>query len=193
MKKNQLAFSLVILAAGLLAVASRAQAQIIIPKKLQNTIQRNRFPVQNKIPAEFLKIKTIDLVAESINFSTVKVINEFNATVKIEGVVRNAGTLNYNSGANQQLALLYEQNPGGVIKLVRTIPFQNLAVNAVVKVAYTRSWDKSAEFPPTYTLIISFDPDIYIDGNNNNNDSNTANNKIVKSGDAINALPFIKK
>jgi hypothetical protein len=194
MKKNQLVFALVILSIGILTTTGRIQAQkVTIPKNMKATIPRNKFPVENKIPFDFTKIKNTDLVAEVINFSVVRADGEYSGTVKIEGVVRNAGTSGYTSNTNQQLALLYEQNPGGIPKLVATQPFKDLSVNATVKVPYTRKWNKSDEFPPTYTLIISFDPDIYIDGNNYNDDSNTANNKISKSGDAINVLPFIRR
>lgn len=194
MKKNQLVFALVIFSIGILTTTSQLQAQkITIPKNMKTTVPRNKFPVENKIPFDFTKIKNIDLVAEAINFSVISADGEFSGTVKIEGVVRNAGTSNYTSNLNQQLALLYEQNPGGIPKLVATQPFRDLLANATIKVAYTRKWNKSDEFPPTYTLIISFDPDIYIDGNNNNDDSNTANNKLSKPGDGINALPFIRR
>lgn len=190
MKKNQLVFAQVILAAGLFAIASQVQAQVTIPKKLQRSIQPDRFPVENKIPVELLKIKNIDLAAQAINFSVVSAKNEFNASVKIEGVVSNVGTLNYISNANQQMALLYEQTPGGTPKLVASKVFRNLAVNATVKFSYTRNWNKADEFPPTYILIIGFDPDIYMDANKNNDDSNAANNKLSKSGTEINLLTF---
>jgi hypothetical protein len=194
MKKNQLVFALAIFGTGILANTSYVQAQkITIPKNMKTIVPRNKIPVESKIPFDFKKIKNIDLIAEAINCSVVRADGEFSGTVKIEGVVRNAGTSNYTSNTNQQLALLYEQNPGGVPKLIATQPFKDLLANATIKVAYTRKWNKSDEFPPTYILIISFDPDIYIDGNNNNDDSNTANNKLSKSGEVINALPFIRR
>jgi hypothetical protein len=197
MKKNQLLFALAILSAGILAAAGEVQAQkVTIPKNMKAAIPRNKIPVENKIPFDFKKIINTDLFAEVINFSIIKVdpVNPATgALVKIEGVVRNAGTSNYTSNTNQQIALLYEQILGGETKLVARQPFKDLSVNTSVKVSYTRRWNKSDEFPPTYTLVISFDPDIYIDGNNNNDDSNTANNKLSKSGEAINALPFINR
>jgi hypothetical protein len=195
MKKNQLVFALAIFGAGILAANSEVQAQkVTIPKNMKAAIPRNKIPVENRIPFDFKKIINTDLFAEEINFSVVRVdAGGSTGTVKIEGVVRNAGTSDYTSNANQQIALLYEQILGGKTTLVARQPFQDLAVNATVKVAYTRRWNRSDEFPPTYTLVISFDPDIYIDGNNNNDDSNTANNKLSKSGEAINALPFIRR
>lgn len=190
MKKNQSVFAKIILAAGLFAIAGQVEAQVTIPKKLQRTIQTNRFPVENKIPVALLKIKNIDLAADAINFSVVSAKSEFVGSVKIEGVVKNVGTLNYISNANQQMALLYEQTPGGTPKLVATKVFQNLAVNATVKFSFIRTWNKADEFPPTYILIIAFDPDIYIDANKNNDDSNVANNRLSKSGTEINLLRF---
>jgi hypothetical protein len=195
MKKNHSLFALAILSAGILATTSEVQAQkVTIPKNMKAAIPRNKIPVENRIPFDFKKIINTDLFAEEINFSVVRVdAGGSTGTVKIEGVVRNAGTSDYTSHANQQIALLYEQILGGKTTLVARQPFQDLAVNATVKVAYTRRWNRSDEFPPTYTLVISFDPDIYIDGNNNNDDSNTTNNKLSKSGEAINALPFIRR
>lgn len=194
MKKNQLVFTLAIWGAGILATTTEVQAQkVTIPKNMKAAIPRNKIPVENRIPFDFKKIINTDLFAEAINFSILKVdpVNPTsNALVKIEGVVRNAGTSDYTSNTNQQIALLYEQILGGKTTLVARQPFKDLPVNATVKFSYTRRWNQSDEFPPTYTLVISFDPDIYIDGNNNNDDPNTANNKISKSGEAINALPF---
>lgn len=44
------------------------------------------------------------------------------------------------------------------------------------------------EFPPTYTLLISYDPDIYLDANKNNDDCNRNNNKKELTGAEINRL-----
>jgi len=89
--------------------------------------------------------------------------------------------------------LLYEDN-GGRPRLVATRVFQNLTPGQEVKVSYTRAWGKSSpaegEFPPKYILIISFDPDIYIDGNDNNDDANTGNNRMEKSSREINGMTF---
>jgi ABC-type antimicrobial peptide transport system permease subunit len=194
MKKNQFVFSRIILMVCLFAAVSQLQAQPFpsIPKKLQNSIKQNKLPEGITPPVALLK-NDIELAAESINFSVVRVIDKFNARVKIEGVIHNVGRLNYTSAPDEQVALLYEEN-GGAWRLVASRPFQNLAVNATVKVSFTRSWNKSSpaegEFPPNYILIVGLDPDIYIDGNNNNDDYNTANNKFTKSSAEINRMTF---
>ena len=71
-----------------------------------------------------------------------------------------------------------------------TQSFQNLAKDAEIKTSFIREWDKSIEFPPSYILIISYDPDIYLDGNPDNNDTNSINNKMEKSSTGINTMKW---
>jgi|GEM_PF-2583437 len=171
-------------------------ASTIVPVKLQRTVVNNRIPAELKIPESArarIIAKKIDLSTASINFSLVNCTDKYHGSVRIEGVVKNTGGLNYTSGAGQQAVLLYEDN-GGRPVLVATKVFQNLTPGQEVKVAYTRNWYKASpaegEFPPKYILIISYDPDIYIDANDNNDDAVTTNNRMEKSGREINAMTF---
>ena len=70
--------------------------------------------------------------------------------------------------------------------------FEDLAAGGEITVSFERAWDASSpaegEFPPTYTLRISFDPDIFIDGNEQNDDCRTSNNRLERSGSGINDL-----
>lgn len=70
--------------------------------------------------------------------------------------------------------------------------FTSLASGATTTVHFQRAWDASSpaegEFPPTYKLVISYDPDIFIDGNPKNDDCTQRNNQLVRSGQAINEL-----
>jgi len=192
MKKKSSFLTTGILLWVLTTAITGAFAQTAIPVNLQKNITTNRLPSEMQIPANVrskIMIKRIDLSASAIEFSVVTCRDKFHALVKIEGVVKNTGTLNYTSGANQQVALLYE-NKAGHSTLVATRVFQNLTPGQEVRVNFTRQWYKGEEFPPTYTLIVSYDPDIYLDGNDNNDDSNNANNRLEKSGSEISALPF---
>jgi hypothetical protein len=173
-----------------------AQIATTVPVKLQKTVLINRMPTELRIPENVrakIVARRIDLSAAAINFSVVSCTDKYHAVVKIEGVVKNVGTINYTSGAGQQAALLYE-NRGGRPVLVATKVFQNLTPGQEVRVEFTRNWYKGSpaegEFPPTYVLIISYDPDIYIDANDNNDDSNTGNNRMEKFGQGINAMTF---
>jgi len=129
----------------------------------------------------------IDLAATSLNFQLLNRTSTYRGQVRITGVLKNVGRLSYLSGARQQSLNLYEDR-----RLVATVPFVNLAVSGSVTVNFVRNWDASSaaegEFPPTYKIILSQDPDIYIDGNVNNDDCNTRNNTFTRSGSAINDL-----
>ena len=58
--------------------------------------------------------------------------------------------------------------------------------------SYEREWNSSSptegEFPPDYIVKISYDPDILIDGNPDNDDCNPGNNEVTRSGAGINTL-----
>jgi len=193
MKKKSISIKPALLLWVLLAPVMTGFAQTIqVPANFQKNIVANRLPNETPIPANVrnkIMIKRIDLSAAAINFSVVSCKDKFNGVVKIEGVVKNTGTLNYTSGPNQQVALLYEDK-GGRPTLVATRVFQNLTPGQQVQVSFTRPWYKGEEFPPKYILIISYDPDIYIDSNDNNDDSNSGNNRLEKSGSEISALTF---
>ena len=163
----------------------------MIPKKIQKEIVPNKIPGDIQIPEKLLK-RGIDLAVSEIRFSILNRKDNFGGTVKIEAVVKNVGSLNYSSGANQQVVLLYEDVPGAASRLVASRTFQNLPVNGSTIVSYSRAWRISDEFPPSYTAVIVFDPDIYIDGNTNNDDENNSNNRLTRQGSDINGLNWKK-
>ena len=57
---------------------------------------------------------------------------------------------------------------------------------------YERDWNSSSpsegEFPNSYRLLITYDPDIYQDANKANDDCNQGNNKKNRSGTEINDM-----
>ncbi|GAO44267.1 hypothetical protein [Flavihumibacter petaseus] len=185
---------------ALLLIGIYASAQLAtLPPNIQKNISVSTIPGDIKLSpevAERVRIKKIDLTAKDIVFSMVKCYSATNGVVKIEGVLKNTGGLAYSTAVNQQSLLLYE-NSGSGPRLVATKVFQNLAPGAEVRVSFTRNWNKSSpaegEFPPVYTVVVSFDPDIYIDGNDNNDDSNAANNRLEKSGSFINKTTWTCK
>ncbi|MBS1564314.1 MAG: hypothetical protein JST39_07980 [Bacteroidetes bacterium] len=194
MKTSMKAF---VLLGALTAMINGVFAQTYeLPANMRKNIVANQLPNELRIPDNVrskIMIKRIDLQATAINFSVETCKDKLHATVKIEGVVKNTGGLAFTSSPNQQVALLYE-NTGSRPRLVATKVFQNLSPGQEVRVSYSRPWYKASpaegEFPPQYILIISYDPDIYSDSNDNNDDSNTANNRLEKSGSEINAMPF---
>ncbi|HEY8075254.1 MAG TPA: hypothetical protein VIF62_14115 [Labilithrix sp.] len=129
-----------------------------------------------------------DPAAASIDYALVSRATQFSGQVRITGTVRNVGGAAYVSGPNQQLALLYEVPIGGRPVLVAQRAFQNLAPGEAVQVSFTRAWSAAIEFPPTYRLIVTYDPDIRLDGNPKNDDCNGGDNVRDRAGSEISAL-----
>ncbi len=133
-----------------------------------------------------------DPSASSIDFALVSRATRFTGRVRVTGTVKNVGGAPYVSGANQQLALLYEIPLGGRPRLVAQRAFQNLAPNEVATVTFDRDWNASSpaegEFPPNYRLVISYDPDILLDSNPKNDDCGASNNTRERSSSPVNAL-----
>ena len=139
----------------------------------------------------------VDLAVYDIEFTADGIdpnMQDFAGTATITAKVTNIGPNNYVSGENQQGIILYESaygNPTAYTE-VANMPFQNLAAGATITVSYTRNWDISSpsegEFAPYYRAIISKDPDIYIDGNDQNNDTNITNDELVENGHQINQM-----
>jgi len=151
---------------------------------------------QPKPPVHVDKIKPIlkcpDPAVEKIDFTIISRTSKFSGRVRISGVVKNIGLEPYISGPNQQAVYLYEGPMGGTARLVAQKKFQNLNPGQQVIVTYERNWDAASpsegEFPPSYKVIIAYDPDIRLDGNPKNDDCNINNNQKERSGADINAL-----
>lgn len=188
MKKNYLVCLLIMtLSVTIISTQQAASQQIKLPPNIQKAIRPNQLPAGVAVPAKLAQ-QGIDLAVSEIRFSIVSVKSLYSGTVQIEAIVKNVGSQNYTSGANQQAVLLYEEVPGTSPKLVASRNFQSLGVNGTVSVSYSRQWQTSDEFPPSYTAIVVFDPDIYLDSNNKNDDGNSSNNRLTRPGSDINKL-----
>ena len=129
----------------------------------------------------------IDPAASKIDFAIVQRTTQFRGRVRVTATVKNVGRGDFISSRGQQTALLYSDRT-----LVARRDFLNLAVGQSFTFSYDRLWDSSSpaegEFPPEYRLVVTYDPDIYIDGNSQNDDCSNANNNRVRSGTGINDL-----
>jgi hypothetical protein len=107
--------------------------------------------------------------------------------VRITGVVKNVGSAPYVSGANQQIVSIYQvQNNHNV--LVATRAFGNLAVGEETTIVFETEWYAPNEFPPSFRMMIVYDPDIRLDGNPKNDDCKMSNNTRERTGAEISAL-----
>lgn len=133
-----------------------------------------------------------DLAAQSINFDLIEQTSEFAGRVQITGTVENVGQGIFRSTPEQQEVQLYEVIPGASPNLVASQPIPNLSPGETTEVTYLRDWNSSSpsegEFPPSYRLVIVYDPDIQQDNNPQNDDPNSRNNQQQRSGADINAL-----
>lgn len=139
-----------------------------------------------------------DPAAVEIRFQIVRRDSQFRGRIRITGVVKNIGGKAFISGPNQAKAYLYQLPPGvpcanatgGTIVAQREI--RNLAPGATFLVSWERDWNSSSpsegEFPSCYRLLITYDPDIYMDASKDNDDCNQNNNKKDRSGTEINDM-----
>lgn len=173
-----------------LFVFSPAYAETPLQPKepLKSPVDKEKLEKIKPIPAP----KCPDPAVQRIDFVIVSKTSQFSGKVKIIGVVKNVGLEPYVSRPNQQAVYLYEVPMGGKANLVATKKFQNLNPGQEVKVTYERNWNASSpaegEFPPSYRIVIAYDPDITLDSNPKNDDCNTNNNQMERSGKEINAL-----
>ena len=120
-----------------------------------------------------------------ITFEMVEQYGPTMGRIRITGIVDNGGTSEFLSGEGQQAINLYADDT-----LIATQEFQNLALDETVTVEFERDWQTSTEFPDVivYWVRISYDPDMYDDGNPDNDDCNQANNAGSKRASFINDL-----
>ena len=130
----------------------------------------------------------IDLAAVSLEF-TVEKISETVGNVTLTGTVKNVGDAAYRTNGGQQTIELVQKPISGPSTVLASKDFEDLDVGATVEIEYTvQNWRTSTEFIPSFVLRISFDPDLYIDGNLENDDADQDNNSIERPGQEINEL-----
>jgi hypothetical protein len=139
-----------------------------------------------------------DPAAVEIRFQIVRRYSQFRGRIRITGVVKNIEGKDFIAGPNQAKAYLYQLPPGvpcpnatgGTIVAQREI--RNLAPGATLLLSWERDWNSSSpsegEFPSCYRLLITYDPDIYMDASKDNDDCNQNNNKKDRSGTEINDM-----
>lgn len=163
-----------LLAAGLAVslMAGGAAAQI----QPQGPITQPRLPPGTPTP-QITPPCRVDLAITSITLT--KLSRPGYARVDFEVV--NLGPSTWNSGANQQLANLVVHNNASGADYTLSVPFGARRIARNERAALVRSttianaWD-TFEFGGTVRASLSFDPDIAIDGNACNDDTNAANN-----------------
>lgn len=124
----------------------------------------------------------------SLDFELIDQTSETTGTIMITGVVENLGTGSFDSSPGQQSVQLYMGQSLTSLTLLETEEFEDLVPGGQVTVVHTMEWNTSDEFPPLFQVILSYDPDIYIDGNEDNDDCANSDNALQRDGSDINAL-----
>lgn len=106
-------------------------------------------------------------------------------------VVKNIGSRNWHSNPNQQGIFLDFVTPGNRVHHAthRNFPANMRAGQSGGALKWPDHWiEGTGEFrepPHGYHIYLSYDPDIYIDGNPANNDCNQHNNSVSVSADQM--------
>lgn len=127
----------------------------------------------------------MDPRAKEIEYSLVSRTSESAGTILVKGVVDNFGLADYLSSPGQQSVQLWADS-----SMIVEVPFEDLAVGETVTIEHERIWDANSELPAAvhYMLLVTYDPDIFDDGNPNNDDCQLGNNLILRSTHGIDAL-----
>lgn len=126
------------------------------------------------------RLNVIDPAVTDIAFTLIK--QNSGDKLRITVKIKNLGLKAYESGNNQQNVQLWEEYSSTNRKMVKVFPFQNINGEVSQTFVYERpAFKPSDEFPPNYTAMIVYDPDIKIDNNLNNDDANASNNKLTKN------------
>ena len=100
--------------------------------------------------------------------------------VRIIAVVKNKGTAPFISGQGQQSIQIFETD-NYISNLVHQQEFVNIELDGTIEAVYQTNWSRGDEFrPPFYKVMIAYDPDIFIDGNPQNDDCNLGNNQLIR-------------
>lgn len=122
--------------------------------------------------------------AKEIEYSLVNLTAPGQGRIMVKGTVDNIGTADYLSSPDQQGIQLWEDG-----LMVAEQSFQDLLVDAQVTIQYERDWTVGGEFiPARYQLIVTYDPDIFDDGNPNNDDCRLENNSLLRSTAGVDSL-----
>lgn len=160
--------------------ANDSYAQYQLPSKYQiKKTPRYTF----KKPIQITKPACPDLKAMPIEFQVLSRPTAYTARVRVTATVKNIGGADYVSGSNQQGIQLYVGQT-----LVKNVPFSNLAKGQTRTITYDMTYHTSNEFPPVIKLYISYDPDIKLDGNPQNDECSYTNNQSSRSSTEIGGL-----
>ena len=168
-------------------VANAQQTSSQTTKQVKKDLSRSKpTGTASQVRAPFKpKIAGIDPAVVALRVDVKRQVSPSTADIEIVGVVQNIGSEDFLSTANQQSVQLYQKTPGAADRMLLKKEFLNLKSGQKVEVRHRLQWSTSVEFPANYLVMISYDPDITLDGNPNNDDVKRADNRRQLRGDEI--------
>ncbi len=135
------------------------------------------------------RIPRIDPAVTALKVKLLRKYSGFHARIAIVGYVKNIGNKDFESSPGQQSATLVKNIPGVRVPTVqKQRQFTTLPAGKGFIVVYETDWRTSQEFPPSFELYLSYDPDIRLDSNPQNDDAIPTNNSRKLDGRKLNAI-----
>ena len=188
MKRQILAATAVM--AGIVSLTAVAVPPPVIQPQIQPNLRPGLDPRMHQLPRQRLRKVCADLRASGLRVANVRRNPDGSFNFSVMGTVRNHGPDDFRSSHGQQSITISQETPGAGSRTLNTWNFTNMRANTGNNYysRIMRNWRLSTEFPPSFTLRINYDPDIYIDGNPDNDDCNQSNNSKTLTGAEINAV-----
>jgi hypothetical protein len=106
--------------------------------------------------------------------------------IELTGQIINRGNAPFVSRAGQAEVQILVSRPQGAAPLVLARKaLVDLPAGHGAPLQVRRAWSRNVQFPPTFSLLISYDPDILQDENLQNDDCTQTNNQVDLAGAVI--------
>lgn len=192
MSRQAARFALSVLMIGSLMLVTTLQAAPLAKKPAKKRGVKPVPPRTNRVVdggSVLDRIPRIDPAVTTLSVRLLKRLSAHEASIAIVGYVKNIGNKDFKSSPNQQSATLVQKIPGvRVPELLMQRKFTVLPAGEGFMVSHTLNWRPSQEFPPSFELYLSYDPDIRLDDNPQNDDAISTNNSKQIDGLKLNAI-----
>lgn len=152
----------------------------LLPDEARDALQEHLDPDGRlELRIDCMDPAVVDMYAEVLSG------DEHGGRIRITVVMANIGEQDFVSGEGQQAVYLMYGGQSVAIE-----EFVNLAANEAEEVVltYEVDWSLSTEFQSNFEGVILYDPDIYIDGNEDNDDCVTDDNSAELLAEEINDM-----
>jgi len=185
MKNFKTLFTLLTILAAFFVV-STINAQVKLP---QGSVPNSSLPgviTRPTLPVTFSINPTITDIS-AVRIPNTPSTPAYSKRMRFTITLKNTGNMNYVSNSNQQgITCRFGEN---FPREAKYFEFGNLNAGETKTFSFEMDW-YYPEFPPSLRATILYDPDIRIDGNDQNNDSKLGDNSRTMTGEQINVAAY---